>query len=257
MTAHVDPAGGTATSTIVPFARSATGRLEQNGAAAGPMPANARGIIVNPQGTRVYYGHPGNAIFFRNINADGTLGAENSFPLAPVAPIFPPFAQFLAMTPDGRNLYAAQFEGRTGLIVWQSTIDPATGLGTPKDPASVAFPNIGGAAAALTVGRMAVTPSGSHLYVASDTANFGIGGGRSIRAPARSSAARSSRWPATATPKPRSPCRSTAERCGRRAPGARRPRPSTSVSSPSAPRARSRRWRRRPSTTSSRARRAT
>lgn len=171
----LEPAGAVASSTIVPLARGASGRLEPNGASVGPMAGNARGIVVNPQGTRVYYGHPANAIFFRSINPDGSLGAENAFPLAPVAPLFTPFAQFLAMTPDGRNLYAAQYEGRTGLVVWQSTIDTTTGVGTPKEPASVAFPAAAGVPAPTTVGRMALTPSASHLYVATDSAGVGIG----------------------------------------------------------------------------------
>lgn len=175
MTSTIAPTGATATSTIIPFARGPGGRLEPNGAAIGPLPDSSRGIIVNPQGTRVYYGRPGNAILVRNIDADGTLGAESAFSLAPVEPLFTPYAQFLAMTPDGRNLYAAQFEGRTGLIVWQSTIDPSTGLGTPKSPASVGFPAAEGTVAPDTVGRMAVTPSGGHLYVTAETVGVGIG----------------------------------------------------------------------------------
>ncbi len=174
MTSSLD-AGGAPTSAIVPFARGAGGRLEPNGAAIGPLPGSSRGILVDPQGARVYYPRPGNAILFRSINADGTLGAESAFAVSPVEPPFAPNVQFLAMTPDGRNLYGAQYEGRTGLIVWQSTIDPATGLGTPKSPASVPFPSAAGAAGPAAVGRLAITPSASHLYVASDTAGVGLG----------------------------------------------------------------------------------
>jgi|GEM_PF-2564581 len=160
--------------TIVPFVRSANGAMEQNGPAVGPMGLSSRGIIVNPQGTRVYYGHPNNAIAVRTINADGTLGPEGSFPVGNVSALAA-YAQFLAMTPDGRNLYGAQYEGRTGLVVWQLTIDPATGAGTPKAPALVAFPAVAGGPAPSTVGRMAVSPSGSHLYLATDSPGIGIG----------------------------------------------------------------------------------
>ncbi len=163
------------TSTIVPFARGAGGRLQPSGAAIGPLPGSSRAILVDPQGTHVYYARPGNAILVRRINGDGTLGAESAFAVSPVAPLIAPDIQFLAMTPDGRNLYGAQYDGRTGLLVWQSTIDPATGLGTPKNPASVPFPSPAGAAGPTSVGRMAITPSAGHLYLASDTAGVGIG----------------------------------------------------------------------------------
>ena len=167
--------GASPTSTILTFARGANGRLEQTGAV-GPMTAAALGLIVNPQGTRVYYGHPANGVFFRAINADGTLGAESAFPISTVATAFTPYAQYLAMTPDGRNLYAAQHAGRiAGAIVWQSTIDPATGAGVPKDPPFLSLPPADGVPAPSAVGRLAVTPSGSHLYLATDTPGAGIG----------------------------------------------------------------------------------
>ena len=170
----VDAATAAVGATIIPFARSASGRLEPNGPAVGPMGLSSRGIIVNPQGTRVYYGHPAAAIFFRNINADGTLGPEQSFPIG-AGTGFTPYAQYLAMTPDGRNLYAAQFGGSPATaIVWQSTIDPATGFGVAKTPASVAFPIAAGGPAPTSVGRMATTPSGSDLYVTTDTPGMSI-----------------------------------------------------------------------------------
>jgi len=160
--------------TIITFARGGNGRLEQTGAV-GPMGAAARGIVVDPQGRRVYYGHPADAIFFRDINADGSLGAERSFPIGNTSTSLTAYAQYLAMTPDGRNLYAAQYVHRTGLRVWQSTIDPATGVGTPKDPSSVAFPAAADGPEPAEAGRLAITPSSSHLYAAADTAGVGIG----------------------------------------------------------------------------------
>ncbi|MGH2942530.1 MAG: hypothetical protein ACRDLN_07140, partial [Solirubrobacteraceae bacterium] len=164
-----------AATAIVPFTRAASGRLERSGPAIG-LPAVARGIIVNPQGTRVYYGRPGGGIRWRAIDADdGTLGAESSFPIGG-GPVATPYAQVLAMTPDGESLYAAQFAPPGGpTLVWQSTIDPATGMGTPKTPASVTFPAAAGGPAPAAVGRMAVTPSGRHLFLASDTPGVGIG----------------------------------------------------------------------------------
>ena len=172
VTTSVEPAGGAPSSTILTFARGASGRMQQTGATA-PMAQATRGLIVNPQGTRVYYGHPSNLVSYRAINADGSLDPESSFPLGNVSPLFAGHAEYLAMTPDGRNLYAAQYDGRAiDPIVWQSTIDPATGAGAPKTPAFVSLPAGSGASA---VGRMAVTPSGSHLYLATNTPGAGIG----------------------------------------------------------------------------------
>lgn len=171
----VDAATAAVGATIVPFARSASGRLEPSGPAAGPMGLSSRGLIVNPQGTRVYYGHPVDAIYFRNINADGTLGPENSFPIGNVSDGFTAYGHRFAMTPDGRNLYVAQFDVAGATIVWQLTIDPATGAGVAKNPPSVPFPGGTGGQTAASDGRMAVSPSGSHLYVAADTPGIGIG----------------------------------------------------------------------------------
>jgi len=172
--AYVMTSDAEAGATIITFARGANGRLEQTGAV-GPMDASARGIVVDPQGRRIYYGHPADAIFFRDINADGSLGAERSFPIGNTSTSLTGYAQYLAMTPDGRNLYAAQYVGRKGLRVWQSTIDPATGVGTPKDPSSVAFPAAADGPEPAAAGRLAITPSGGHLYAAADTAGVGIG----------------------------------------------------------------------------------
>jgi hypothetical protein len=160
--------------TILTFTRGADGRLEQTGAV-GPMGAIARGLIVDPQGRRVYYGHPADAIFFRDINGDGSLGAERAFPIGNASTSLTAYAQYLAMTPDGRNLYAAQYVARGGLLVWQSTIDPATGVGTPKDSPFVAFPAAADGPTPHGAGRLAISPSGSHLYAAADTHGVGIG----------------------------------------------------------------------------------
>jgi hypothetical protein len=164
--------GSVGGSTIIPLIRAADGRLVPNGPAVGPMLLSSRGLIVNPQGTRVYYGHPTEAIFFRDINPDGTLGPEQSFSIGSGSEIITPYAQFFAMTPDGRNLYASQ-GGGASTIVWQATIDPATGAGVPKAPQRILSPG-GAGEAPERVGRLAVSPTGSHLYLATDIPGAGI-----------------------------------------------------------------------------------
>lgn len=158
-------------STIVRLARvAANGRLEP--ASSTTNSGAARAIIVNPQGTRVIYAQPGGAIFWRAIAADGTLGAANPIAIPTTTP--PPDVRSLAMTADGRNLYAADFPGAVSVRVWQFTVDPATGAATPKSPAVVGWPGpVGGPT--VEAGRMAIAPSGSHLYLATDTPDAGIG----------------------------------------------------------------------------------
>ena len=162
----------TATSTIVRLARvAANGRLEPATPSSTTNSGAARAIIVNPQGTRVLYAQPGGAIFWRAIAADGTLGASNPIAIPTTTP--PPDVRSLAMTADGRNLYAADFPGTVSVRIWQFTVDPATGAATPKSPAVVGWPVAGGPT--VGAGRMAIAPSGSHLYLATDTAGAGIG----------------------------------------------------------------------------------
>ena len=159
-------------STIVRLARvAANGRLEPATPSSTTNSGAARAIIVNPQGTRVIYAQPGGAIFWRAIAADGTLGAPN--PIGIPVTTAPPDVRSLAMTADGRNLYAADFSGTSSVRIWQFTVDPATGAATPKSPAVVNWPVVGGPTTGA--GRMAIAPSGSHLYLATDTAGAGIG----------------------------------------------------------------------------------
>jgi hypothetical protein len=162
----------TATSTIVRLARvAANGRLEPATPSSTTNSGAGRAIIVNPQGTRVLYAQPGNAIFWRAIAADGTLGAPNPIAIPTTAP--PADVRFLAMTADGRNLYAADLPSTGSVRIWQFTVDPATGAATPKSPAVVGWPTAGGPT--IGAGRMAIAPSGSQLYLATDTAGAGIG----------------------------------------------------------------------------------
>ena len=159
-------------STIFRLARvAANGRLEPATPSSTTNSGAARAIIVNPQGTRVIYAQPGGTIFWRAIAADGTLGAPN--PIAIPATTPPPDVRSLAMTADGRTLYAADFSGSVSVRIWQFTVDPATGAATPKSPAVVGWPAVGGPT--VGAGRMAIAPSGSHLYLATDTAGAGIG----------------------------------------------------------------------------------
>ncbi len=66
----------------------------------------------------------------------------------------------LAITPDGKSLYATQ-AGQTNLVN-QFDIDQTTGALTPKTPASYMFPDGSGQS-------MAVSPNGSSLYVTNAT----------------------------------------------------------------------------------------
>lgn len=150
------PVGGP-TATIAQFARvAADGRLAANGT--GPATVGARAIIVNPQGTRVHYA-AGSDIVTRPIIADGTLGAASVTTVPGVAP--PAAVQWLAMTPDGRRLYASDTSVSTDVRVWQFDVDPASGAIAPKSPPFVS-------AGAIGAGRMAVVPNGSHLYMAAN-----------------------------------------------------------------------------------------
>jgi hypothetical protein len=157
------------TAAVVPFTRvAANGRLEPHpaGAAAG----GAGAIVVDPQGARVIYGQ-GGSLFTRAIDADGTLGAPATFVIPSAAG--PAAVRSLAMTADGRNLYASDSSGGSILRVWQFDVEPASGAIAPKSPPFVSIGGAGGPA--LTAGRMALTPAGSHLYLAPATPGIGIG----------------------------------------------------------------------------------
>jgi hypothetical protein len=158
----------TATS-IVPFTRvAASGRLEPGtpDAAAGGGSA----ILVNPQGTRVIHAQAG-GIASRAINADATLGAPGSFIIP--GTIRPAVVRSLAMTADGRSLYASELTAGS-VRIFQFDVDPATGAVALKSPPAVNWPGPAGGPTA-GAGRMAITPSGSHLYLATGTPGLGIG----------------------------------------------------------------------------------
>ena len=165
--AYVAAVGAAAPATVAQFARvAANGRLEPNGT--GPS-ADASAVLVNPEGTRVVLGQ-GNTVSSRPINADGTLGAPSTFTIPGAAA--PANVRSLAMTADGRNLYATDSSGGAILRVWQFDVDPSSGAIAPK---STPFVSIGAAGGpALSAGRMAITSSG-HLYLATNTPGVGIG----------------------------------------------------------------------------------
>ena len=158
------------TSSILPFARvAANGRLE-------PTPGAVRGgataVLVNPQGTRVHHAD-GGTIVTRAINADGTLGAGTTTVIPAGAAAAR--VQSLAMTADGRSLYAGDASAGAPRI-WQFDVDPAGGTVAPKSTPAVTWPGVpppGGPA--VGAGRMTLTPSGSHLYLATNTGASGIG----------------------------------------------------------------------------------
>lgn len=158
------------TSSIIPFARvAANGRLEPTPGAVG---GGAATIIVNPQGTRVHHAQ-GATIVSRAIDADGTLGAAATTTLPPGTAT--PSVRSLAMTADGRSLYAADASVGAPRI-WQFDVDPGTGAIAFKSTPVVAWPGVPGPSAPpIGAGRMALTPASSHLYLATDSQAGGIG----------------------------------------------------------------------------------
>ncbi len=166
--AYVTRSQGSDAGAIAQFVRGAAGRMEPNGELG--TSSDPRGILVNPQGTRVYYvlGIPGE-LQSRPIAADGGLGAPTTVDLgSSSAP------RFLAMTRDGTSLYVADAGVRTPPHLLQFDVDPATGAVTPKAATSVAWPAQAGAAAPRDAGRLTVSPSGEDLYATSATAGTGI-----------------------------------------------------------------------------------
>ncbi len=155
---------------IVPFTRvAANGRLEPGtpDVAAGGGSA----ILVNPQGTRVIHAQAG-GLAVRVINAaDGTLGAPSPFIIP--GTLRPAIVRSLAMTADGRSLYATELTAGS-VRIYQFDVDPATGGVALKSTPFVDWPGPAGGPAA-GAGRMAITPSGSHLYLATGTPGIGIG----------------------------------------------------------------------------------
>jgi PKD repeat protein len=164
---YVTRSQGTDAGAIAQFARGNGGRMEPNGVLAAD--SDPRGILVNPQGTRVYYvlGGPGD-LQSRPIAANGTLGAATTVVLGLTAP------RFVAMTPSGTSLYVSDASARLGPRVLQFDVDPATGAVSAKAPAAVAWPSAPGATAPAEAGRMTMTPDGRNLYATAATGGSGI-----------------------------------------------------------------------------------
>jgi hypothetical protein len=160
---------GAGTGTIAQFARGAGGRMEPAGSVASTGYNGPRGIVVDPQGTRVFYATEfPTALHARPINPDGTLGAATTTPL-PDADVH---QGFVAMTPGGTSLYVGGTNDSGDAVIAQLTVDVATGTLTPKIPSVVTWP-AGGITTPLDVARMTLTPDGNHLYAASGIASTG------------------------------------------------------------------------------------
>ena len=168
---------GGASDAVVELVRGTAGRMEPAGSVAALDPG---GILVNPQGTRVFHaGVAGaaaaiGAIVSRPIDpATGDLGAATTFTLG--GQITP---RFLAMTPDGTSLYVGDSGVGRDLgfaRIHQFAVDPATGVLTPKTPAFVDWPTPpGDVPTPVEIARMTVTPDGAHLYAASGESNTGL-----------------------------------------------------------------------------------
>lgn len=165
--AYVTRSQGSDAGAIAQFARGAGGRM-QPGAVLSTA-SDPQGILVDPQGARVYYalGVRGE-LESRPIESDGTLGAATTTDLGLSSP------RFLAMTPSGTSLYVADAGVRAPPHLLQFDVDPATGDVTPKAATSVAWPTGTGATAPADVGRLTVSPDGRSLYATSATAGAGI-----------------------------------------------------------------------------------
>ncbi len=96
--AYVTRSAGTDAGAIDRYVRGAGGRMEPAGSIA--TSSDPRGILVNPQGTRVFYALGARAVQSRPIGADGALGAAANTTIAGTP-------RFLAMTPSGTSLYVA------------------------------------------------------------------------------------------------------------------------------------------------------
>jgi PKD repeat protein len=163
---YVTRSQGTDAGAIAQFVRGAGGRMEPNGVLT--TTSDPRGILVNPQGTRVYYVLGPGELQSRPIATDGGLGAPETVDLGLTAP------RFVAMTPSGTSLYVSDASARLGPRVLQFDVDPATGAVTAKTPAAVAWPSSPGATAPTDAGRMTMTPDGRNLYATAATAGSGI-----------------------------------------------------------------------------------
>ena len=168
--AYVTLGAGDAGGSVAQFARGAGGRMEPAGSVpAAPGDSGPRGIVVNPQGTRVFYATEfSSALHSRPINPDGTLGAITTTPLPAIAV----HQGFLAMTPAGTSLYAGGTNDSGDAVIAQLDVEVATGALTPKTPAVVAWP-AGGITTPPDVARMTLTPDGNHLYAATGFASTG------------------------------------------------------------------------------------
>ena len=165
--AYVTRSQGSDAGFIAPFARAADGRMTPAGVDVDGG-TDPRGIIVNPQGTRVYYAVAGSQeLRSRPIDAGGALGGATATATTGRSP------RFLAMTPSGTSLYASAVVVGGAVVtgILQYDVDPATGTLTPKSPLFVAWPELGGPG---VIARMTVSPDGRHLYAAAGDAGFGI-----------------------------------------------------------------------------------
>jgi 6-phosphogluconolactonase (cycloisomerase 2 family) len=154
---------------IAEFVRGPAGRMQSAGSA---DVINPFGILVNPQGTRVFYSSTAtNTVESRPIDpATGDLGAATVVAMGPNS-----VPQFLAMTPSGTSLYVGTLRDAPAQIL-QFDVDPATGALTPKSPALADWPSNPSAPqqTPVRVARMTVSPDAGHLYAASATGDTGL-----------------------------------------------------------------------------------
>jgi uncharacterized repeat protein (TIGR01451 family) len=130
--------------------------------ASGPVPVAA---AVSPRGNSAYvidagpYSPPYEVSQYRINPATGKLT-----PLSPKTVATGSNPTAIAITPDGKNAYVADFGTNTTTgAISQYSINPTTGKLTPLSPATVATPG------SPDAGSIKVTPDGKYVYVANAT----------------------------------------------------------------------------------------
>jgi YVTN family beta-propeller protein len=134
----------------------ATGLLAPKSPATVASGASPRGLAIAPDGRSLYVANQGSGSV-SEYDVDTATGALT--PKTPATVAAGPGAAGIAVTPDGRSAYvtdALPFHA-VDAAVSQFSIDPATGVLTPKTPAAVA--------SGVSPSGVAVTPDGRSAYV--------------------------------------------------------------------------------------------
>ena len=148
------------------FARAAGGEMTPVPAGTVAVAGSMQGIVVNPQGTRVYVVDGINLRWFSIDATTGFLSLGGSVSLDTTG-------AFVAMNGAGTHIYVSEVGrpvgGQAGFM--HLTVDPATGVAATTTPPSVAWP--AGGTAPTAAARMTISPDGTSLYGTSGQAGRG------------------------------------------------------------------------------------